>query len=409
MHRTFSLLALALVVALGVTAAAGAGTGGSTALPLVQKGKIGTPRFAEGSSVSPAGTSNTIPYWASSFTDPTNGVTYPFTMVGTNPAISATKTVVGNEIIPLRIVYSSPFTISSDGTSRVPAVLASPIYQSSHYVVSNDNGQYGSAFLRSQFNTFGSYGVDLATPTVLPTQTIVVPSNQGQAVFRTGDGSILGVVQVQWFSNQLQQLMGQLHIDPKTLPIFLVDNAFLYDGKDWTAPGACCILGYHGAAHPQGNGAGSTNGNGNQAVQTFLFASWMSPGVFGGGYMCNSTFTQCGDESTLPGADNVLSDIHAFSHEIAEWLDDPFTNNWVQPWSVPTAPQYGCTNILETGDPVVGIGWEQPVGGVTYHPEDEVFKSWFARDLPSVAKDGNYTMMGAYNPFGFSNYPAPTC
>ena len=409
MHRKFSLLGLALVVALGVTAAAGAGNGGNATLPLVQKGKIGTPRFAEGGAVSPFRTSNTVPYWASSFTDPTNGVTYPFTMVGTNPATSATKTVVANEIIPLKIVYSNPFTISSDGTSRVPAVLASPIYQSSHYVVSNDNGQYGSAFMRSQFNTFGNYGVDLGTPAVLPTQTINVPSNQGQAVFQTGDGSILGVVQVQWFSNQLQQLMGQLHIDPKTLPIFLVDNAFLYDGKDWQAPGACCILGYHGAGHPEGGGAGPTNGNGNQAVQTFMFASWMSAGVFGGGYMCNSTFTRCGDESTFPGADNVLSDVHALSHELAEWLDDPFTNNWVQPWAVPTAPQYGCTNILETGDPVVGIGWEQPVGGVTYHPEDEVFKSWFARDRPSVAKNGNYTMMGPYNPFGFSDYPAPTC
>jgi hypothetical protein len=409
MHRTLSLLVLALAAALGLTAVAGAGTGGSTTLPLVQKGTIGTPRFGSGNSTSPKGTTNTIPYWSSSFTDPTNHVTYPFTMVGTNPATSPTTTSVANEIIPLRIVYSNPFTISSDGSSRVAAVLSSPVYQSSHYVVSNDNGQYGSAFMRSQFNTFGNYGVNLATPSVLPTQTITVPSNQGQAVARTPDGSILGVVQVQWFSNQLQQLMGQLHVDPKTLPIFLVDNAFLYDGKDWTAPNACCILGYHGAGHPQGNGAGATNGRGNQPVQTFLFASWMSPGVFGGGYMCNSTFTHCGDSSTLPNADDVLSDIHALSHEVAEWLDDPFTNNWVQPWAVPTAPQYGCTNILETGDPVVGIGWEQPVGGVTYHPEDEVFKSWFARDNPSVAKDGNYTMMGPFNPFGFSAYPAPTC
>ena len=73
--------------------------------------------------------------------------------------------------------------------------------------------------------------------------------------------------------------------------------------------------------------------------------------------------------------------------------------------------QYGCTNVLETGDPVVGIGWEQPVGvnGPIYHPEDEVFKSWFARDNPSVAYAGNYTFMGPYNPAHFDDYPAPTC
>jgi hypothetical protein len=38
-----------------------------------------------------------------------------------------------------------------------------------------------------------------------------------------------------------------------------------------------------------------------------------------------------------------------------------------------------------------------------------VFKSWFARDNPSVAYAGNYTFMGPYNPFGFDSYPAPTC
>ena len=110
-------------------------------------------------------------------------------------------------------------------------------------------------------------------------------------------------------------------------------------------------------------------------------------------------------------SDDVLQDIHALSHEVAEWLADPFGNNMVQPWAVPTAQQYGCTNVLETGDPVVGIGWEQPVGvnGPIYHPEDEVFKSWFARDNPSVAYAGNYTFMGPYNPAHFDDYPAPTC
>ncbi|MGZ4334166.1 MAG: hypothetical protein ACXVRJ_07830 [Gaiellaceae bacterium] len=402
-------LALALTVIVALTAslagAAAAGSGQASTLPLVKKGQLGAPRFGEASSVNPAGTTNTIPYWSSSFTDPTNGVTYPFTMVGKNPATNQSVTVP-TVIVPLKIVYSNPFTISSDGTTRVPAVVGSPVFQTSHYVVTNDTAQYGSAFMRAQFNTFGGYGVNLGSPTVLATQTINVPQNQGQAVFQTGDGSILGVVQVQWFSNQLQQLMGQLHIDAKSLPIFLVDNAFLYDGKDWTAPGACCILGYHGAGHPEGNGAGPVNGKGNQPVQTFMFASWMSPGVFGGGWMCNAAFTICNAGAF---GDQVLSDIHALSHEVAEWLADPFTNNWVQPWAVPTAQQYGCTNILETGDPVVGIGWEQPVGGTTYHPEDEVFKSWFARDNPSVAYGGNYTFMGPYNPFGFSSYPAPTC
>jgi hypothetical protein len=121
------------------------------------------------------------------------------------------------------------------------------------------------------------------------------------------------------------------------------------------------------------------------------------------------------------GTDWALQDIHALSHEISEWADDPFVNNWVEPWLTPTAPQYGCTNILETGDPVVGIGFamghntfEQgpnPNGTQSadgyYHPEDEVFLPWFMR-LPSNATGteqnqsgtgGRYSLMGDLNPF----------
>ena len=50
------------------------------------------------------------------------------------------------------------------------------------------------------------------------------------------------------------------------------------------------------------------------------------------------------------GVNWALQDIHAISHEIAEWADDPFVNNTVEPWLTPTAPQYGCTDILETGN-----------------------------------------------------------
>ena len=155
-------------------------------------------------------------------------------------------------IVPLNIVYTNPFTINSDGTNRVASVVASPVFQSSHYFVTNDTAQYGSAFMRAQFNTFGGYGVTLGQPTIAPTQTFTVPKNQGQAVFQLPDGTVIGVVQVQWFSNRINQLMGTLHIDAHTVPIFLVDNAFLYDGKDWLAPGACCILGYHGAGPSAG-------------------------------------------------------------------------------------------------------------------------------------------------------------
>ena len=48
----------------------------------------------------------TIPYWSSSFTDPTNGVTYPYTMVGTNPFTTNASTTVPTVIIPFRFVFA---------------------------------------------------------------------------------------------------------------------------------------------------------------------------------------------------------------------------------------------------------------------------------------------------------------
>ncbi len=162
----------------------------------------------------------------------------------------------------------------------------------------------------------------------------------------------------------------------------------------------CCIIGYHGASVVNGRGHGPTGGNGNQGVQTFSYAAYTTPGTFGDGN---------------GGPDPFLRDIHALSHEIAEWGDDPFVNKLVNPWLTPTAPQYGCTSVLETDDPVVGIGFTMP--GNTYdtaspfsdgyfHPEEEVFLPWFARQDPNTTSQttqsgggGRYTFMGDLNPY----------
>ena len=84
----------------------------------------------------------------------------------------------------------------------------------------------------------------------------------------------------------------------------------------------CCVIGYHGTS-PVGKGAGSTNSDGNANVQTFARASWVQPGLFA---------------RPNGGTDWALQDIHALSHEISEWADDPFLNNVVEPWLTATAP-----------------------------------------------------------------------
>jgi hypothetical protein len=188
-------------------------------------------------------------------------------------------------------------------------------------------------------------------------------------------------------------LMGSLQISAKSLPLFLTDNVLLYQ-KTYDN---CCILGYHGAGMPIGHGAGSANGQGKQPVQTFAYSAYVTPGTYSGFV---SDYTGSRDH---PSPTRGLADIHALSHEIAEWLDDPFVNNAVQPWRVASAAQYGCTGVLEVGDPVVGI-WFGMNGNTDtnaygqWHPEDEVFAQWFARGgiepVLGPSWDGRMTFMG---------------
>ena len=331
------------------------------------------PKFTTEGGATPFRTSKTIPYWSSTFTDPTNDVTYPYTMVGTNPFTGNGQSTVPTTIIPFRFVFDDGTVM--DGSGDVSATLASPIFSNYTYPLSgNDHTQYGDAIQRAQFNKVGTgYHVLLGAPTITPTQTIAVPKNQGFA-FVNSRGVLIGLMSVKWFSSKLLNAINTLHVPPTALPIILTHNVLLWGIN----PSDCCILGYHGAMS-------SLNGNGDQQVQTYAYSAFITPRTY-------SHFDE-------PGAG--LGDIHALSHEVSEWYDDPFINNLVNPWLTPTAPQYGCTGILETGDPVVGFwfplpGNSQVNSNGVWHPEDEVYFSWFARQTPSIAYNGQYTYMGTF-------------
>lgn len=404
-----ALLAFAAVAATVVATAVAGNTG--SALP--QRDTTGdTPEFTEMGGVTPLADANTVDHWGGSFTDPTNGQTYSFTMVGHAPSTNSSSTTP-TDIIPVKVVFNANNGYAMDGTDKVAAVEASPLFQSNDYSTVNDSsggpgtlspgnsGQLEDATMRSQFNKVGTgYHVKLGQPTVHPTVTMMVPKGKGSA-FVSRRGIVYGLVDVSWFSSQMMTILGSNHIDASHLPIVLTDNVMLYEG-DFSG---CCIIGYHGAAIPVGVGAGSTNGKGKQQVQTFIYSAYSTPGLFGSPY---------------------IADIHALSHEVAEWGDDPFVNNWVNPWLTPTAPQYGCTGILETGDPVVGIGFKigsntfdtNAYADGTWHPEDEVFLPWFARTSPNhiseptqspSANVGRYTFMGDLNPYPGFREPATGC
>ena len=344
----------------------------------------------------------TVPTWASSFTDPTNGVSYPFTMVGSDPRQGG-STTVRSEIIPLKFKFvagnqdvsvlnvpargyvAKAIVATMNGADNVADTIASPVFTPSNFAISADSGvQFGDAVMRAQFGKVGTgYHVKLGKPKVMETVTIRVPETKGVAVLNPL-GVLVGRVDADWFKQRLERLLLSEDIKPTTLPIFLTQNVFLYQDRNFAH---CCILGGHGAGSPTSSAAPSSNDEGSNALQTFVYAAYISPNSF----------------PRFPAPYAGLSDIHSLSHEIAEWMDSPFGTNMVQSYRIPTAPPGTCSAILETGDPVTGVWFPLPgnpnvaAGGV-WHPEDVAFLNWFARDGEAsglAPADARYTYMGA--------------
>jgi hypothetical protein len=105
-------------------------------------------------------------------------------------------------------------------------------------------------------------------------------------------------------------------------------------------------------------------------IQTFIWASWVEQGILG------------------PG----LADVTPMSHEISEWMNNPFGSNAVPTWQVPNST--GCQSNLETGDPLAlmpNAGYPVLIDGFTYHPQNQVLMQWFQRGDTSDAFEGAFS------------------
>jgi hypothetical protein len=357
-----------------------------------------------------SGKPRTVPHWSSSFKDPTNQVRYPFTMVGSDPR-RGESTTVATWIIPLSFTFvAGPQDVSvlnispanfppngyvataqnatMNGADNVADTIASPIFTPTDFPISSDTGvQFGDAFARAQFGKVGTgYHVILGQPRVSETVSIQVPESQGVAVLSPGN-VMVGRVDSTWFKEQLAALIDDMNLKPTILPIFLTNNVVLYSGGNYLQ----LSLGGHGAGSPASNAPISLKGK--DKIRTFVFAAYLTPNGL----------------SRNP----AISDIQALSHEVAEWIDNPFGINLVQPYQIPTAPGM-CSSDLETGDVLAGVWFPLPgnpdlAAGLVWHPQDEAFLNWFARDgeKPALAPadlgarrgkrvplNGRYTYMG---------------
>ena len=420
LHRAGLILALALVSIGGAALPGSAATG--SGLPQADPP---APQYAVDAGAGDVGTARTVPHWHGSFTDPSNGVTYGFNMVGADPSTHQDVTIPV-DVVPMNFVFEANNNYALNGSDIIGRVLGSPIFQNADWLSAssvtgaiaadgtipvlpggelsrgNTGVQYGDALMRSEFNAIGtSYHVRLV-PILHPAVTIDVPQTQG-SVFQNSRGVVYGMQAGKWRAGGFNEIAGQDGIDPTHLAMFVSNNVLVGNNR------ACCALGVHFATQAVGRGNGDRNAQGNQPVQTGIYAAYLTPGTFS------------------PAFDPELQDIAVFSHEVSEWLNDPFDNNFVNLWSSPDyTPFFGCGNVLETGDPTEDVLFAVP--GNTYdtgpyadgswHPQDEMFLPWFARQSPNTTSQatqtpttngGRYTFLGNLSPYPELRGPAPAC
>jgi hypothetical protein len=311
--------------------------------PVVQQGqhpKFVTlpPRYLDNLLLPPP--TSTVTNWSSSFTS--GGINYPFTMVGTNPATTNTTTTITVYLIPIKITCHGktydPETVLSNGQTAVSSTTSSPMFNSGITFIQGGtnvgNTEYIDAFQRANFwgdvVTNSSYHV-LITPVVEPEKTLNVPNRSCSIANPFGFGNV-AIVNINYFDAQLQSIIsGNSQITPSSLAIAVTYDLYLSDNSGLSG---CCIGGYH-----------SDFGN-SSAPQTY------------------------GHFTYIPVVNQFSQDVSALSHEIGEWVDDPFINN-----NTPCG-------ALEVGDPLENNpnfgDYPYTLNGFTYHLQDLVFLDYFS-------------------------------
>ena len=317
---------------------------------------------------------------------------FTFQMVGSDPAQGG-STTIDTVIIPYSLVFSDGTTFDAttdlvDGQTAVDGVVHSPIFQNTNWTAGGVNlgtTQFGDAIQRANFwnysKNISTYHVLLSQPRVLPRQVVQVPPEAGIAI-TIGDPVVgfttLGIVDFQWMDNLLVNTMGALNIPPTSLAINLAGPVVL-DALDDSG-----AFGYHTAFDYAGNKFKT------QGAVTYLFAGWFSSSAFGG----------------QPGVGNTGT----LGHEVAEWLNDPFTLNIAPYWQDPATPGLCEQSLLEVADPLVELSFfSATTNGFQYTLPDVAFLPWFERSSPSFSVNGWYTFFNQVPAFsgacpGFTNY-----
>lgn len=339
---------------------------------------------------SAAGT--TVPLWSHKATALGTGYTYQ--MVGKNPFVKLkTQSVsVPTDVMPIKIEFLNSsnaveYTFDPNATNTACGLSTStdlrtrqsPLFNAFNDVVGGTNVgtvQYESGFMRENFakKVLGSgalnpnYGITLKAVNS-PEWTVQFPAGDWAIDPASSSGACggsaggnLGLINIQVWDPFVQQtLIPDLQAAGDTTSTKMLDllfaNVVMYSGSTSN----CCILGYH-------SGVSTTPG-----VQYYDTSDYDSTGLF----------------ASSP-------DINGMSHELGEWINDPNANNPTPAWGH-IGQVSGCQSNLEVGDPLTGTNVPITMpNGLTYHPQELAFLSWFYRQVPSIGLNGWYSSQGTF-------------
>ncbi|HWC17911.1 MAG TPA: hypothetical protein VG498_12905, partial [Terriglobales bacterium] len=307
---------------------------------------------------------------------------WEYSMIGNDPVHGGT-TIINAPVVPVsldlrnadgsprfvKVVNNAVITCAnppdpsckplvSDVTSFVDPFMNGPVFGTTNYSSSPEPTQFVDAVQRAEFgNHARADWHTLLAPSVKTKRTMVLI--RGTYSFSlNADGTCCRFVLVdqRTFVRKLfppaapdnSTVIGAAEvagdITTKDLSTFLFPNTYL--SSNLADPHACCVLGFHSFDVEAGD---ASNGN-RPRFYVMNYASWISPGLFGGGFQ----------------------DITAHSHEVSEAFNDPFVAfdglHNVTPFWVNPAGQ--CQDVMEDGDVIEDLPnptFPVTMNGRTYH------------------------------------------
>jgi hypothetical protein len=307
----------------------------------------------------------TIPFFQNTVMSPLDGHTYTFQIAGSDPTLAPASTTIQYVPVALVVHFSNGAVLDprlpgcNDTKSVKTRFFKSPLFTNANLVsngINVGNTQIIDGFQRAEFwSLVGGTGYHMLLSPAAAIKVVNITAPSGSTAVAgacTGSGHDLG--EIPFFSwDSIVRSEVTKFAQPNQLPVIMAYNIVLTSG-------GCCIIGYH-------NAFGTGNG-----TQTYAYGAYTDAGIFGGG----------------------LQDIHAYTHEIGEWANDPFVNNGTPAWGH-VGQVSGCQNNLEVGDPLTGVAFLVTKNGFTYHPQELAFFDWFFR-TPSKGTGGKFSFEGRF-------------